>query len=205
MKTMNDVVAIYPGSFDPLTNGHVDIIQRGSRFFDRIVIGILLNLEKSPLFTVPVGGGIEEALPIPNAARATYSPDGQRIAYNPIAGRYQQWKQYRGGTVSRLWLYDRKSHAIDKVPQPETRSNDTDPMWIGDTVYFRSDRNGEFNVFGLSRPERIERCQPHRLRTGGRAARARPAVGGQQEAVDWRGLRPARAAAAVREGCALDP
>ena len=53
MKTMNDVVAIYPGSFDPLTNGHVDIIQRGSRFFDRIVIGILLNLEKSPLFTVP--------------------------------------------------------------------------------------------------------------------------------------------------------
>ena len=50
---MNDVVAIYPGSFDPMTNGHVDIIQRGSRFFDRIVIGILLNLEKSPLFTVP--------------------------------------------------------------------------------------------------------------------------------------------------------
>jgi pantetheine-phosphate adenylyltransferase len=50
---MNDVVAIYPGSFDPLTNGHVDIIQRGSRFFDRIVIAVLLNLEKSPLFTVP--------------------------------------------------------------------------------------------------------------------------------------------------------
>ena len=51
--TMNDVVAIYPGSFDPLTNGHVDIIQRGSRFFDRIVIAVLLNLEKAPLFTVP--------------------------------------------------------------------------------------------------------------------------------------------------------
>ena len=52
-KLMNDVVAIYPGSFDPLTNGHIDIIQRGSRFFDRIVIAVLLNLEKSPLFTVP--------------------------------------------------------------------------------------------------------------------------------------------------------
>lgn len=50
---MNDVVAIYPGSFDPLTNGHVDIIHRGSRLFDRIVIAILLNIEKSPLFTVP--------------------------------------------------------------------------------------------------------------------------------------------------------
>ena len=48
----NDVVAVYPGSFDPLTNGHVDIIQRGSRLFDRIVVGVLLNLDKSPLFTV---------------------------------------------------------------------------------------------------------------------------------------------------------
>jgi pantetheine-phosphate adenylyltransferase len=50
---MSDVVAIYPGSFDPLTNGHVDIIRRGARLFDRIVVGILLNIEKSPLFTVP--------------------------------------------------------------------------------------------------------------------------------------------------------
>jgi pantetheine-phosphate adenylyltransferase len=50
---MSKVVAIYPGSFDPLTNGHVDIIQRGSRFFDRIVIAVLINLEKAPLFTVP--------------------------------------------------------------------------------------------------------------------------------------------------------
>ena len=48
-----EVIAIYPGSFDPLTNGHVDIIQRGSRLFDRIVVGILLNLEKAPLFTSP--------------------------------------------------------------------------------------------------------------------------------------------------------
>ncbi len=46
-------IAIYPGSFDPLTNGHVDIIQRGSRLFERIVVGVLINLEKAPLFTVP--------------------------------------------------------------------------------------------------------------------------------------------------------
>jgi pantetheine-phosphate adenylyltransferase len=49
----SEIIAIYPGSFDPLTNGHVDIIQRGSRLFDRIVVGILVNIEKSPLFTVP--------------------------------------------------------------------------------------------------------------------------------------------------------
>jgi pantetheine-phosphate adenylyltransferase len=44
-------IAIYPGSFDPLTNGHVDIIQRGARLFDRIIIAILVNREKTPLFT----------------------------------------------------------------------------------------------------------------------------------------------------------
>jgi pantetheine-phosphate adenylyltransferase len=44
-------VAIYPGSFDPLTNGHVDIIERGARIFDVIVVAILVNAEKAPLFS----------------------------------------------------------------------------------------------------------------------------------------------------------
>ena len=44
-------LAVYPGSFDPLTNGHVDIISRGARLFDRIIVAILLNAEKAPLFT----------------------------------------------------------------------------------------------------------------------------------------------------------
>jgi pantetheine-phosphate adenylyltransferase len=45
-------IAVYPGSFDPLTNGHVDIILRGARLFDLIVVAILGNAEKQPLFTV---------------------------------------------------------------------------------------------------------------------------------------------------------
>lgn len=45
-------LAVYPGSFDPLTNGHVDIITRGARLFDRIIVAILVNAEKSPLFTM---------------------------------------------------------------------------------------------------------------------------------------------------------
>ncbi len=46
------MIAIYPGSFDPLTMGHVDIIQRGSRFFDRIVVAVSTNVHKSPLFSL---------------------------------------------------------------------------------------------------------------------------------------------------------
>src|SRR3954463_6293597 len=44
-------IAIYPGSFDPLTSGHVDIIERGARIFDQIVVAILSNVEKKPLFS----------------------------------------------------------------------------------------------------------------------------------------------------------
>jgi len=45
-------LAVYPGSFDPLTNGHVDIIARGARLFDRIIVAVLVNAEKSPLFSM---------------------------------------------------------------------------------------------------------------------------------------------------------
>ena len=45
-------LAVYPGSFDPLTNGHVDIISRGVRLFDRIIVAILVNAEKAPLFSM---------------------------------------------------------------------------------------------------------------------------------------------------------
>jgi pantetheine-phosphate adenylyltransferase len=45
-------LAVYPGSFDPLTNGHVDIITRGAKLFDRITVAVLVNAEKAPLFSI---------------------------------------------------------------------------------------------------------------------------------------------------------
>lgn len=49
---MKKVTAIYPGSFDPPTNGHLDLVERGSKIFDELVVAILRNPEKSPLFSV---------------------------------------------------------------------------------------------------------------------------------------------------------
>ena len=49
---MKQIKAIYPGSFDPLTNGHLDLIERGSKIFDELVVAILRNSEKEPLFDV---------------------------------------------------------------------------------------------------------------------------------------------------------
>jgi pantetheine-phosphate adenylyltransferase len=49
---LKKVTAIYPGSFDPLTNGHLDLIERGSKIFDRLIVAILRNTEKTPLFSL---------------------------------------------------------------------------------------------------------------------------------------------------------
>lgn len=49
---MSETLAIYPGSFDPITNGHLDLIERGSQLFDRLIVAVLTNLEKEPLFTI---------------------------------------------------------------------------------------------------------------------------------------------------------
>ena len=114
------------------------------------------------LFTVPVDGGAEELLPIPHSDRAVYSPDGKRIAYNPLGPRFLQWKRYRGGTVSQVWLYDTATHAIEKVPQPASRVNDAGPMWLGDSVYFRSDREGEFNLWSYdTKSKALKRLTSH--------------------------------------------
>ena len=49
---MKSRLAVFPGSFDPLTNGHVDIIERGTHLFEKIIVAILVNAEKSPLFSM---------------------------------------------------------------------------------------------------------------------------------------------------------
>jgi tricorn protease len=98
-------------------------------------------------FTVDIASGAEQQLDIPNGFWASYSPDGNSIAYTTIPDRFEQWKNYRGGTASRIWLYDTKSHNVTEIPKPKGGGNDTKPVWKGNKVYFRSDRNGEFNLF----------------------------------------------------------
>ena len=84
-----DTLAIYPGSFDPLTNGHVDIIQRGSGLFDRIVVAILLNVEKAPLFSV------EERVEI---AREVFAPY-PNVEVDTFDGLLVEYARHRGAGV----------------------------------------------------------------------------------------------------------
>ena len=105
------------------------------------------NRAYSQLFTVPVAGGEAGMLKVPYASDAEISPDGRFIAYCPFPEAFTQWKNYRGGRFSRIWIFDAEDYGIEKLPQPAGRSNDVDPMWVGGKIVFRSDRNGEFNLF----------------------------------------------------------
>ncbi|HNS04404.1 MAG TPA: peptidase S41, partial [Candidatus Saccharicenans sp.] len=105
------------------------------------------NRGASNLFTMSINGGFPEEIPIPYIYRAKISPDGRYIAYNHFPDAFRQWKNYRGGRNSIITIYDQKTGSIEKIPQPEGRSNDIDPVWSEDRLYFLSDRNGEFNLF----------------------------------------------------------
>ncbi|GAB2826868.1 S41 family peptidase [Ferruginibacter profundus] len=102
------------------------------------------------LFTVAVTGGMATQLEIPNAYWATYSPDGKQMAYTPLSDAFRQWKHYRGGTISVIHIFSFADKSVVKIPQPAEGCNDVSPMWVGNTVYFRSDRNGEFNLFAYN-------------------------------------------------------
>ena len=99
------------------------------------------------LFTVPLDGGMPTQLPIPNGDEGGYSPDGSHIAYTPL-GAAPSSGSTTAAAPARIWLYRHRGPRRRADPAAGgARCNDIDPQWIGDTVYFRSDRNGEFNLF----------------------------------------------------------
>ncbi len=105
------------------------------------------NWRHDRFYTVPVDGGVPVRLPVPHGSKGALSPDGRRLAYLPHAEAFRQWKNYRGGTASRIWILDLETLEVEQVPQPPGRCNDTDPMWIGGELFFLSDRDGEFNLY----------------------------------------------------------
>jgi tricorn protease len=105
------------------------------------------TLSDQQLFTVPAAGGFPTKLPIPRGHEASYSPDGRYLAYTPQRDPTGQWKNYRGGTHSRIWVVRLEDLAVEQISQPQGRCNDLSPRWMDGTIYFRSDREGEFNLF----------------------------------------------------------
>jgi tricorn protease len=97
------------------------------------------------LYTVPAAGGPASALPMPTAGAGDFAPDGKRLAYSPLFRDFRTWKRYQGGWAQDLYLFDLASH--DAKPIAQTVRSERDPMWIGDAVYFSSDRDGTLNLY----------------------------------------------------------
>ena len=81
--------AIYPGSFDPCTNGHLDIIERSSKIFEKVIVAVLINSSKTPTFTV------EERIDLLKTA-TEHIPNVEVVSFN---GLLAQFAQDRGASV----------------------------------------------------------------------------------------------------------
>lgn len=99
-------------------------------------------------FSVSIEGGLPEPFPMDQGGLLSYSPDGNKIAYNIIFRNFRTWKRYTGGLAQSITIYDLNSNTSSDIPH--TDWTDTFPMWHENTVYFSSDRGPEhhFNLYG---------------------------------------------------------
>jgi tricorn protease len=102
----------------------------------------------SPRFwTVPLSGGVEEPMALPRGYQGKISPSGTHIAYRVNNSWDEERRNYRGGQNRPIWIVDLKTY--DLVTPPWTDSKDMEPVWVGDTVFFISDRDGVANVWSF--------------------------------------------------------
>ncbi|MBU8870947.1 MAG: PDZ domain-containing protein [Gemmatimonadales bacterium] len=99
------------------------------------------------LYSVAVGGGLPEKIILPTAGLSSYSPDGNRIAYNRITREDRTWKRYKGGMAQDIWIYDFNKNDTQKMT--DWIGSDNFPMWHGETLYYNSDQTGRLQIWAL--------------------------------------------------------
>lgn len=105
------------------------------------------------LFAIGLDSGFPEEFELPRAWHASFSDDGNSIAYTSLPDAYRTWKRYRGGLAPFIWVFDRTTKGVVEIPRYEennTYANDSWPEYVGGTVYFLSDRNFIMNVFAYN-------------------------------------------------------
>ena len=97
------------------------------------------------LFVANINGGLGEQLPFEEGGWITYSPDGQKIAFNRVMREFRTWKYYRGGMADDVWIFDFKTKELTNITN--NVAQDIFPMWAGNKIYFCSDRDRTMNIF----------------------------------------------------------
>jgi tricorn protease len=103
------------------------------------------DLGDSRLYTVSVDGGLPQALPMPKSGAGDISPDSTQVVYSPLFRDFRTWKRYSGGWAQQLYIFDLKSHAAEKITD-DPRCH-RDPMWVGDKIYYSSDKDDTLNLY----------------------------------------------------------
>ena len=125
------------------------------------------------LYTIGLGDKHAEPLILAEAARGSFSPNGKQIAFNKTAREDRTWKRYQGGRAQEVYLYDLEENKEQQLTDFE--GTDRLPMWLGEKIYFASDRGGHLNLFSInpstaaSKPEQLtnhQRYDARRLNAG---------------------------------------
>ncbi len=98
-------------------------------------------------YLVPVAGGLEQPMPVPESGGGSMSPDGTRFVYTPIDRDFRNFKRYRGGRAQDIWTFDLRDNSAQRLT--DHRATDHQPMWLGDTIYFVSDRERTLNLYAM--------------------------------------------------------
>jgi len=96
-------------------------------------------------FLVSLNGGLEKPLPIVNGGFGVFSPDGSKIVFTPVDREFRNWKRYKGGRATDLWIYDLKNNTSEQITNFE--GTDQLPTWSGDNIFFASDRDLKLNIW----------------------------------------------------------
>ncbi|MFO7621643.1 MAG: hypothetical protein R6W81_10325 [Bacteroidales bacterium] len=134
--------------------------------YDHVVLGwtpdskqILIRANRTPFgdrngryYLVSPDGGLEKPLPIVNGGFGVLSPDGSKIVFTPVDREFRNWKRYKGGRATDLWIYDLKNNTSGQITDFE--GTDQLPVWSGDNIFFASDRDLRLNIWKYNIPAR---------------------------------------------------
>lgn len=107
------------------------------------------------LYMVSVNGGLPVALPFSTGGFCSYSTDGSKLAFNRVFREFRTWKYYKGGMADDIRIFDFKTKKTENITNHVAQ--DIIPMWIGDDIYFLSDRDRTMNLFAYNIPSKQTR------------------------------------------------
>lgn len=112
--------------------------------------------ETNSFYQVSPEGGLPTSVNVTRAAYGEISADGTKLAYTPITSWDAEWRNYRGGQAMPIWIQDLSTGQLDRIPQPDQERH-VDPVWMGDEVYYISERDYVANIWSYNTSTKAEK------------------------------------------------